>query len=64
MKDKELINDLYSKLDQFKGYEVGSTSECSNKMILDRGNKRYIITVEEITNPNKDMLKDIKEYLE
>lgn len=60
---KEIIMDLHSKLNQFKGYEAGYSSRCDDSMIIDKDGKRYLITIEEIEKPSEEMLDDIKRYL-
>lgn len=59
----DFIQDLQFKLNQLKGYNVGTSSNCDDSMIIDKDGKRYLITVEEIEKPSEKMLDDIKRYL-
>lgn len=59
----ELILGLQGILDRIKGFTCGSSSKSRDKMIIDYNNKRYLISIEEIENPNEDIFKDIDLYL-
>lgn len=59
----ELIFGLQGILDRIKDFTCGSSSKSKDKMIIDYKNRRYVISIEEIKNPNEDIFKDIDLYL-
>lgn len=60
---RELIVGLQDILERVKGFTCGSSSKDTDHMIINHNNKRYLISIKEIENPNEDMFKDIDKYL-
>lgn len=60
---REMINRIQNILDQMKGFTVGTSTKSEDKMIIDYKGKRYVVTLEEIENPNEDVFKDLDFYL-
>lgn len=58
-----MIYELSMMLDTLKGVRTGTSSKSNNKLVMDFNNKRYIVHLKEIENPNEDVFEDIEEYL-
>lgn len=50
----ELIDKLYTILNQLKGFEAGYTTDNLEAMIINFNGKNYKITIEELGNGNTD----------
>lgn len=59
----ELINKLGKVLNETNDIYFGYTKENNKQMIIEDNNKRYIVTFEEIKQPNENMYDDILTYL-
>ena len=58
----ELINKLGKVLNETNDIYFGYTKENNKQMIIEDNNKRYIVTFEEIKQPNENMFDDILTY--
>lgn len=55
----EKINKILNK----DNISVGYTKSNEKQMIIEDNNKRYIVTIDEIENPQENMFYDINKYL-
>ena len=61
---REVIKNIAEKLEMIKGFSTGYTSRVDNRMVVDFGDDRYILTLEKLEHKDKDMFKDIDMYLQ
>lgn len=59
----ELMSKLGKVLKGTDDIYFGYTKENNKQMIIEDNNKRYIVTFEEIKQPNENMYDDILAYL-
>lgn len=58
----KLTHALYTILNLMKDFSVGYTTSSMGKMMIDYEDKRYMIEITEIEEPDTEMHKDIKKY--
>lgn len=57
-----LKNDIFTIFNKMKGYMVGYTTASKSNMIIDVNEERFLITIEKIESPSKEMHEDVKKY--
>lgn len=58
-----LRNDLFHLFKRTKDCNAGYSMENNNKIIVDVEGERFLITIDKIENPAKEMQEDVKKIL-
>ena len=59
--EKELVFKIHQVLNLIKDFECGYSSKSAHegKMIIQYMDKRFVVKMEQLDNPNEDFFKDI-----